>query len=606
MTVVPGSERSAARSFGKYQLIATLGQGGMANVFLAVAQGPAGFNKLQVIKRLRRQEFGEGEDIVTMFLDEARLAARLNHPNVVQTNEVGEVDGEYFLAMEYLDGQPLNRVMHRVRSARSYRDRAQGALTSGEGVLLRAVADALAGLHYAHELADYDGAPLHVVHRDASPHNIFVTYEGHTKVVDFGIAKAATRSTETSAGVLKGKIAYMAPEQVRCKPLDRRADVFVIGIVIWEILAGQKMWKGRADMEIVNLILSREIPRLEEARPDVPPELALICARALAYEPEDRYPTAAALRADLLEYLERVGLRTSAEEIGHLVGALFADKRAELKAVIERQLSGLRAGGPGPSPVDLSSHGPPSTQSSPSGATSQLPLPNLAVPSSSDSGFSRPAPPPQARRLLFSAAIGAAAAVAVGVLVLRARAPEAPPPTASAPPESATAPPVTPAPQPAPEPAPAPSTIELRIGAAPPSAKLFLDDVPLENNPFAGRFPADGARHLVRVEAPGYATQKEFASFDEDITLDFDLDRKTAVVSRPRRKAPPPPEPAAAPSADPSGDAEPAALSAGAQAKPKRKLSGSDPWGTSPGAPAPSDTTGKPKRKLSGSDPWSQ
>ena len=575
----------------------------MANVYLAVVQGPAGFNKLQVVKRLRRLDLGEDSDIVAMFLDEARLAARLNHPNVVQTNEVGEVDGEYFLAMEYLDGQPLNRFMHRLRNAAAYRDRAPGTVSRDEAVLLRVLADSLAGLHHAHELADYDGSPLNVAHRDASPHNIFVTYDGQTKVVDFGIAKAATRSVQTNTGVLKGKIAYMAPEQARCKPLDRRADVFVIGIILWEILAGQKMWKGLADMEIVNQIFSRELPSLEALRPDVPADLAQICARALAYDADDRYASAAEFCADLIDYLDGEGLRITTEEIGQVVQGLFADKRNDLRAVIDRQLSGLRASGIPPAPLDLTGQGPASVRSmSGIGSTSQLQLPNLSVASSGDSSLTRPSPQPHpGRRLLVPSLVGASMAALVTLLVLRGRVPPAPEPSAAAPVESVA--PVAPAP--APVPVPTPSTIELRVTAVPSSAKLFLDDVPLDSNPFVGRFPADGARHLIRVDAAGYATQKEFALFDGDATLEFDLERKTAYVTRPRgRNATPPAQPAAAPTEEPAAEPD-TTLAAGAQAKSKRKLSGSDPWsGSSTAAPAPADSSTKPKRKLSGNDPW--
>ena len=165
---------AAAGALGKYQLIAELGHGGMAEVFLALAAGPANFNKLAVIKQIRPQ-FAEDAEFLTMFLDEARLAARLNHPNVVQTNEVGADDGRYFISMEYLEGQPLNRILSRMAQEQS------AELTLGMRV--RIVVEALAGLHHAHELCDYDGTPLAVVHRDMSPHNVFVTYAGQVKVV---------------------------------------------------------------------------------------------------------------------------------------------------------------------------------------------------------------------------------------------------------------------------------------------------------------------------------------------------------------------------------------------------------------------------------------
>src|SRR5215472_8899241 len=174
-------------AFGKYQLFASLGRGGMADVFLAVARGPMGFNKLAVVKRLRAQ-LADDPSFRNMFLDEARLAARLNHPNVVHTYEVGEQDGVYFIAMEYLEGQALNKVIHEAVKSNKVFD---------ESFCARVVSDALSGLNHAHELKDYDGKPLSIIHRDISPHNVFVTYGGVVKLVDFGIAKAALSSTET-------------------------------------------------------------------------------------------------------------------------------------------------------------------------------------------------------------------------------------------------------------------------------------------------------------------------------------------------------------------------------------------------------------------------
>ena len=194
-------EGTGTTAFGKYQLFASLGRGGMADVFLSVARGQMGFNKLAVIKRLR-QALAEEVAFRNMFLDEARLAARLSHPNIVHTYEVGEQGGVYFIAMEYLEGQSLNKVLKESLRRKEVIE---------PEIAARIVADALAGLGYAHELRDYDGRPLSIIHRDISPHNIFVTYDGHTKLVDFGIAKAALSSTETEVGVLKGKVAYMSP-----------------------------------------------------------------------------------------------------------------------------------------------------------------------------------------------------------------------------------------------------------------------------------------------------------------------------------------------------------------------------------------------------------
>ena len=207
----------------------------MADVFLAVQSGPtgSGFQKLMVVKRLR-QNLADEPEFVAMLVDEARIAARLNHPNVVQTNEVGELNGQYFIAMEYLDGQPLHRIQH--RNAQRQKDGATAPFSKDLQYVV--LLDVLAGLHHAHELLDYDGTPLQIVHRDMTPHNIFVTYEGQVKVVDFGIARAVGRSAETRQGIIKGKVRYMAPEQAIGHNVDRRADVFAIGIILWEVASG--------------------------------------------------------------------------------------------------------------------------------------------------------------------------------------------------------------------------------------------------------------------------------------------------------------------------------------------------------------------------------
>jgi eukaryotic-like serine/threonine-protein kinase len=319
-------------SVGKYKLIANLGRGGMADVFLAVVAGPLGVNKLQVVKRLRA-EFAEDPERLEMFLDEARIATRLNHPNVVQTFEVHAEKGSYFITMEYLEGAPLNRLVNRARTK----------TPPPPGVLLRILADVLAGLHYSHELCDYDGKPLNIVHRDVSPHNVIVSYDGQAKLLDFGIAKSDVRMMETRTGMMKGKLGYMAPEQVRCRPLDRRADVFVAGIVLWETLAGRKMWDSKApDMEVLHKLATGDLQPIESVRPDVAPELAAICAKALSYDPVNRYSTAAEMRAAILAYLDASGLWVTPEDIGKYVATVYADKRAEIRKVIERQLAKLR------------------------------------------------------------------------------------------------------------------------------------------------------------------------------------------------------------------------------------------------------------------------
>jgi tRNA A-37 threonylcarbamoyl transferase component Bud32 len=317
-------ELGADEAVGKYQIVLPLGQGGTADVYLAVADGPSGFTKLVVVKVLRKS-LASDADFRLMFLSEARLAARLHHPNIVQTNEVIEVDGAPVLVMEYLDGQPLSQVIVRGK---------QGGLTLA--MQLRVLADALAGLHAAHELADFDGTPLGVVHRDVSPHNLFVTVQGEAKVLDFGIAKLERSLVETEVGTVKGKLRYMAPEQIAGDKLDRRADVYAAGVILWEALTGERMWKASSEPEIRARVLAADLP--EVVRPEVPPTLARICRRALSRLPADRHATARALADELEGAMAELRLEASHREIGETVARLFADVRAATKRTIETKL----------------------------------------------------------------------------------------------------------------------------------------------------------------------------------------------------------------------------------------------------------------------------
>ncbi|HRH01066.1 MAG TPA: serine/threonine-protein kinase, partial [Polyangiaceae bacterium] len=323
-------EASPSISFGKYQLFASLGRGGMADVFLSVARGPMGFNKLAVVKRLR-SALAEERAFLDMFLDEARLAARLNHPNIVHTYEVGEHNRAYFIAMEYLEGQSLNKV---IRESLKRKD------PLPEGFCARVVADALNGLDHAHKLKDYDGSPLSIIHRDVSPHNIFVTYDGHTKVVDFGIAKAALSSTQTEVGVLKGKVAYMAPEHAMGGAIDQRADVFAMGIVLWEMLAGERLMSGDSAANTLHKLLNVPIPRVSERR-SVDVELDAIVARALEKKPDDRWASAGDMRDALEAFLARAPHRH--EDVGRRVATMFARVREEAQRQVQKHMAVLTA-----------------------------------------------------------------------------------------------------------------------------------------------------------------------------------------------------------------------------------------------------------------------
>lgn len=326
----PSSDPSPSISFGKYELFASLGRGGMADVFLSVARGPMGFNKLAVVKRLRRT-LAEEPTFLAMFLDEARLAARLNHPNIVHTYEVGEHADSYFIAMEYLDGQPLNKIIRASLKRKEQFD---------EAFCARVVMDALNGLEHAHKLCDYDGSPLAIIHRDVSPHNIFVTYDGHTKLVDFGIAKAATSSTETEVGVLKGKVAYMSPEQASGNKVDQRADLFAMGIVLWEMLSGERLMRGDSTANTLHKLMSLPIPRVSERRV-VAPALEAIVARALEKDPDARFSSAGEMREALEAYLDELPAPYRQDDVSRRVCELFARVREEAQRQVQKHMAAI-------------------------------------------------------------------------------------------------------------------------------------------------------------------------------------------------------------------------------------------------------------------------
>ncbi len=318
---------------GKYRLIIELAQGGMGNVYLAVAQGPAGFNKLSVIKELKPSLLEE-QGFLEMFLDEARLSARLSHQNVVQTNEASVEGGRAFIAMEYLEGQSLVRVRSRLGKKHKL----------PLGVHLRVIAEACRGLDYAHGLRDFDGTPLDVVHRDVSPHNIFVTYDGQVKIVDFGVAKALSSNHETTVGVMKGKVPYMAPEQVMGTEMDRRVDVFALGVILWEAIANRRLWDQLRTETILAKLMSNDIPRLAAVAPNAPPRLLALVDRATAADPNARFPTAEALRLEIEAYLAETGegAHHTLRELGTAMADGFAYERAQVSAAVTEQLRLLR------------------------------------------------------------------------------------------------------------------------------------------------------------------------------------------------------------------------------------------------------------------------
>lgn len=332
-----GSERPQV-STSKYRPLVELGKGGAATVHLAVAQGPAGFHKLAVLKRLRL-DLADDPQMVDMFVGEARLAARLHHPNIVQTYETG-FDGRYhYMVMEFLEGQTLENLRRATSSDTTGDDPTPLALPCLPLAMnLRILSEILAALHHAHELKSVEGQPLCVVHRDVSPHNIIVTYDGQIKLLDFGIAKSNDSENQTRTGVIKGKYTYMALEQFMEEKLDRRTDVFAVGIIMWQMLTGRRLWQGLSQWDIVKKLTTRSIPRPQELDPTIPADLEAICMKALGVTPDERFGSAEEFQQALEKYLQQT-TPVSPKDIGKRLGELFSERRAEFRAEIDERLA---------------------------------------------------------------------------------------------------------------------------------------------------------------------------------------------------------------------------------------------------------------------------
>jgi hypothetical protein len=489
--------------------------------------GIPGFEKIVVVKRILPQ-LATNQEFIQMFLDEARIAATLHHPNIVQMYDIGAVDGNYFISMEYLHGEDLRTLVRQIR-------------TKGEKLPLEHALNVIiglsAGLHYAHEKVGFDGKPLGIVHRDVTPQNVFITYDGGVKIVDFGIAKATNRFNETRYGTLKGKIPYMSPEQCRSEPLDRRSDVFAIGIMLYELTTGYRLYKGRSEFEILKRIVEGDVTPPSVLRPGYPRSLERILMRALAKRREDRYQTAQELQADLEGFAREhrlpvspIALAASMQKLfgnkleawreaqaagtvaEHLVERHAVEKRDEIEELSSEELEELPAdtgAGASSSPGDV-------REATPSAMGEVTPL----------------GKPPSRTRLVWLVAVGVlgAAAAAIAFLILRnnhAPAPEDPPAAttaAAAAPgsESESKPPPTPAPSPAttlPEPAdpvvepvPAPPVLEaagmVKVTSRPSGAGVFVDSKPWrEPTPTVidGLPPGE---HQIKVELAGHDVRR--------------------------------------------------------------------------------------------------
>ena len=302
-------------AFGKYLLLERINVGGMAEVFIAKALGVEGFERIVAIKRIL-PTLAEDREFITMFIDEARISIQLSHSNIVYIHEMGKHQGAYYLAMEYVPSKDLRVILEWYRRRKEPMPVAQAVYIASR---------MCEGLDYAHRKKDINGKDLHIIHRDVSPQNVLLSYEGEVKIIDFGIAKAANRSQRTQAGILKGKFGYMSPEQVRGLPVDHRSDIFALGVVLYEMLSGEKLFTGSSDYSILEKVRQADIPSIRKFNARIPAALEKVLLKALARDQSARYQWASDFHQDLLRYLQADDEIYSAKQLSRFLSEAFRD-----------------------------------------------------------------------------------------------------------------------------------------------------------------------------------------------------------------------------------------------------------------------------------------
>lgn len=320
----------AGDTLGRYRILARMRAGGMATLYLGARDGAAGFVRPVAIKVIHSHLAGDPK-LQRMFVDEARLASRVDHPNVVRTDEFGEENGRYYLVLEYVDGCSLAELV---------RELGKRQRRLGLELAVKIALDVASGLHAAHEATGDDGRSLDIVHRDVSPQNILVAFKGHVKLIDFGLAKTRERIEATQQGIV-GKIAYMPPEQAHSRPLDRRADVYALGVVLWEMLTTRRLFEATSDFVLLDKVRNPKIDPPSKYAPSITPELDRVVMKALAANADDRYSTAEAFRVDLARAVPAALERSSSE-----LEALVVYAMAEQIKASRAKLAGLGASAP--------------------------------------------------------------------------------------------------------------------------------------------------------------------------------------------------------------------------------------------------------------------
>lgn len=520
------AESTTVETIGRYEVVGRLAVGGMAEILLGRLRGPSGFERAVVIKRIL-PHLAEQPAFVDMFLDEARLAARIQHRNVVQVHELGQDGANLFLTMEYLEGENTAGMVR--RSLVLEKD-------IGAAMCAFIVAEACAGLHAAHELKDPDGRPLALVHRDISPQNIFVTYGGGVRVLDFGIAKAADRTAHTEVGQLKGKFEYMAPEQCRGKPIDRRADVFALGIVLYELLTRRRLFKRDTKLGVLEAVC-REMPvppsKVVEGCPE---PLDRVTMKALSKNADERYATAADMRRDLMAVVrELLGPQDPEEALVAMMQQLFADRIAEKHEMLRKVRSGGVVGAVPNAEADSSVEIPElegmETSSEISGVGS-IPRGRL------ESGFTfggshagsgvdalaQAAAEARRTRSIFVAGAAAASVLALGALVLVLSIPKSSG-ASLARGTGALRVPSTVLPRSRPTEAPAATEVVIKVVSEPAGATLFVDGQEKGPTPIEVKLPKRDEQVELTLKREGYDDAVEKITPDENQRFRVSLNR---------------------------------------------------------------------------------
>jgi serine/threonine-protein kinase len=575
------------KQVGRYVALHPIGVGGMARVYLGARHTPHGLLEQVAIKELKA-DAAEDHRVLAAFLGEARIAMRLDHPNVVRCYEVVAEPPNYYLAMEFIAGQSLLHVVRRLGWHGIPRELHIWVLTQ-----------LLAGLEHAHELADARGQPLGIVHRDVSPSNVMVGYDGQIKLLDFGIAKASGRVATTHERPVRGKLGYIAPEQCLGEPADARSDLYAVGVMLWEAVARRRRLSGETPSAILRARLDDSEQALEVTCPDAPPALLAITRRALARLPAARYSSAREMRRDLELYLgaqqpEKVG----PPQLAALMQRHFAPDRAKLQEVLEthglasqsRSIAQPSANPSAGEAVPARALLPDGFADEPEEITSPIPVDNalLFMSKAEGSRLIEPSVPPVApkrpRLARWLAPAGIAAAALVGVLVIRAQPklrPVAPTETATVARPNLSVAAMAAVGQPPPN-AASQGKVALRIEVKPSHTRIRLDGRLLKGNPYLTTVERDSLEHELSMTAEGHKPATRILRFDDDVDMEIALvpeEDGPRPSSNSRAERVPAPEPPAVEKEQGAREVEPGMdLAPRTDRRARRKIDERDPY----------------------------